>query len=401
MAQASVDDVVRGIIEQVRSGGDEALIECMECFDDVVLSRESLRVSAEEIEAARCEQEVFEALELAAQRISAFHKRQMPQEQAFQDEVGVTVGTRWRAVSSVGLYVPGGTASYPSSVLMSAIPARLAGVGRVVMVTPSPGALVLVAARLAGVEEVYRIGGAQAIAALVFGTQTVPRVDKVVGPGNAYVTAAKRLLSGEAGMDAEAGPSEILVVADKKNEPKWIAADLISQAEHDSDAQSILVSDSEDFARAVAEEVDVQLESLPRREIAAASWKQHGAVIIVGSFQEAIGVVNQVAPEHLLLAVESPERLLRGVVNAGTVFLGSLTPEVIGDYVAGTNHVLPTGRRARYSSGLSVFDFLKRISVVACSRRGLENLGPSAVSLARAEGLEAHARSVTVRLGLP
>ena len=315
-SQAQVD--VSSVIEEVRRGGDTALVDCTKRFDGVSLRVEDLRVPQEEIQNATCD--VQKDLEFAAGRIQKFHKKQMPQESSFAAEEGVRLGTCWRPLSSVGLYVPGGTASYPSSVLMNGIPARLAGVKRVVMVTPSPTPLVLVAARLAGIEEIYRIGGAQAIAALVFGTQTVPRVDKVVGPGNAYVTAAKRLLSTEAGMDSEAGPSEILVVADAKNDPVWIAADLLSQAEHDTAAQSILVTPDEDFGRAVCEEVERQLATLPRYNIAQASWEQFGAVIVTESLGEVAEIVNRIAPEHLSLAVESPERFLDKISHAGTIF---------------------------------------------------------------------------------
>jgi histidinol dehydrogenase len=363
-----------------------------------------LRVSPDEITAAwrGAAQDLKDALSLAASRIEAYHRRQLPKDESFTDETGATLGWRWGALSSVGLYVPGGTASYPSSVLMNAVPARVAGVKRVAMVTPASGGainpLTLVAARIAGVSEIYRIGGAQAIAALAYGTPTIAAVDKIVGPGNAYVAAAKREVFGRVGIDSIAGPSEILVVADGANDPAWIAADLLSQAEHDASSQSVLITDDAAFADSVAVEVDRQLAALPRRDIAARAWQDHGAIIVVGRLEDAAALVDAIAPEHLEIATADPHAFFARVKHAGAVFLGRHTPEAIGDYIAGPNHVLPTSRTARFSSGLSVLDFLKRTSVLSCDAEALSRLGPAALALAEAEGLAAHGRSIAIRL---
>ena len=398
---ADVDAAVAGIITEIRAGGDAALAELTRRYDRCSLP---LRVGEEEIAAAAaaCAEETLAALRLAAARIAAYHERQLPADQEWVDAAGVRLGARWRPVASAGLYVPGGTASYPSSVLMNAIPAKVAGVGRIVMTVPAPegrlNPLVLAAASLAGIGEIYRVGGAQAIAALAFGTEAIEAVDKIVGPGNVYVAAAKRRVFGAVGIDSIAGPSEILVVADAANDPDWIAADLLSQAEHDEAAQSILITNDEGFAARVAAAVDAQLAKLPRSGIARASWERNGAIILVRSWAEAVPLVDRVAPEHLELALESPERFAAEVRNAGAIFLGRCTPEAIGDYVGGPNHVLPTARSARFSSGLGVLDFMKRTSLLSCDSAALGAIGPAAVTLARAEGLEAHARSVALRL---
>lgn len=402
---ADVDEAVAAIIAEVAARGDEAVVEYTARFDRFpVLSAGTLRIGPEEI-AAAAEQvpaAQIEALELAARRIADFHARQMPSDLRYRDEAGVELGLVWKAVSSVGLYVPGGTASYPSSVLMNALPARTAGVERIVMVVPTPDGilnpLVLAAARLAGVSEIWRIGGAQAVAALAYGTASIAPVDKIVGPGNAYVAAAKRRVYGRVGIDSIAGPSEILVVADRDNDPAWIAADLLSQAEHDVSSQALLITDDAVFADAVAVAVDRHLQSLPRSEIAGQSWRDHGAIILVESLEDAPALVDKVAPEHLELAVADPDAMAARIRNAGAIFLGRHTPEAIGDYVAGPNHVLPTARTARFSSGLSVFDFLKRTTLVGCDPAALGRIGPAAVTLAEAEGLDAHALSVAIRL---
>jgi histidinol dehydrogenase len=402
--QEDVDRVVAAILAEVRARGDAALIDYTERFDRLRLAPAELRVTDQEIAAAgaACDPEDLEALALAAERIAAYHSRQKPEDLDYLDEAGVRLGHRWTAVASAGLYVPGGTAAYPSSVLMNAIPAKVAGVERLVMTVPSPDGrlnpLVLAAARAAGVDEVLRVGGAQAVAALAYGTESVAPVDKVVGPGNAYVAAAKRQVFGTVGIDMIAGPSEILVVADRDNDPRWIAADLLSQAEHDTAAQAILIADDAGFAEAVERAVEVHLQALPRSEIARASWETHGAVILVDDLAAAPGLVDRVAPEHLELAVEDPDDLAARVRHAGAIFLGRHTPEAIGDYVAGPNHVLPTARSARFSSGLSVLDFMKRTSLIACGPDALARIGPAAVRLARAEGLDAHALSLIIRL---
>jgi len=399
-----VDGVVAAILADVKARGDAAVLDYTRRFDRVDLTPATLRIGTDELAAAEaaCDPAVLDALRLAAARIRAFHERQLPGNTDYVDAAGVRLGARWTAVGSVGLYVPGGLAAYPSSLLMNAIPARVAGVGRIAMVVPAPDGrlnpLVLAAARIAGIDEVYRIGGAQAVGALAYGTATVPPVDKIVGPGNAYVAAAKRQVFGLVGIDMIAGPSEILVVADRDNDPAWIAADLLSQAEHDTSAQSVLITDDADFADAVARAVDDHLTRLPRAGIAGASWRDHGAIITVARLDEAVALVDRIAPEHLELAVAEPDALLARVRNAGSVFLGRHTPEAIGDYVAGTNHVLPTDRTARFFSGLNVLDFMKRTTFVGCTPDSLRAIGPAAVTLAHAEGLQAHALSVEIRL---
>jgi len=399
-----VADAVRAIIADVRRRGDAALIELGRRFDAVELTVETLRLTGEEIAAAErvCDAKALAALDVAAKRIELYHRRQLPADERFTDEIGATLGWRWTALDSVGLYVPGGTASYPSSVLMNAVPARVAGVARIAMVTPASGGainpLTLAAAKRAGVSEIYRVGGAQAIAALAFGTATIAPVDKIVGPGNAYVAAAKREVFGTVGIDSVAGPSEILVVADAANNPDWIAADLLSQAEHDSSSQAILITDDADFAERVEEAVARALALLPRKETAGASWREHGAIIVVGKLDDAVPLVDRIAPEHLELAVADPEALLARVRHAGAIFLGRYTPEAMGDYIAGPNHVLPTARTARFSSGLSVLDFLKRTTLLSCTPGAIAALGPDAITLAECEGLDAHARSIAARL---
>ncbi len=399
-----VDDAVAAIIAEVRAQGDAALIALTARFDRLELSAGTLAFSEAEITGA-CAQvgpEDRAALELAAERIAAYHQRQMPEDQRWTDAAGASLGWRWTPVSAAGLYVPGGLASYPSSVLMNAIPARVAGVGRLVICSPTPGGvvnpLVLYAARLAGVDRVYRVGGAQAIAALAYGTETIAPVDKITGPGNAYVAAAKRGVFGRVGIDMIAGPSEILVIADADNDPDWIALDLLSQAEHDETAQSILITDDAGFARAVAVAVNTRLQTLERRAIAGASWRDYGAVIVVRDLAEAAALSNRVAPEHLELCVADPEALAEKITHAGAIFLGCWTPEAIGDYVGGPNHVLPTARSARFSSGLSVMDFLKRTTIAKMTPGALAAIGPAAVRLAVSESLEAHGLSVRARL---
>ncbi|MEO1089054.1 MAG: histidinol dehydrogenase [Pseudomonadota bacterium] len=399
-----VGDTVTAILEAVRQDGDEALRAFTERFDGPFPDGWALRLSAAELAGAeaRCSPDDLESLRFAAGRIRAFHEAQRPTDHQHVDALGVGLGLRWRPIDSVGLYVPGGLAAYPSSVLMNAIPAIVAGCRRLVMAVPTPGGevspLVLAAAKLLGVEEVYRIGGAQAVGALAFGTATVAPVDKIIGPGNAYVAEAKRQVFGRVGIDMIAGPSEILVVADDSAEPAWIAADLLSQAEHDTAAQSILVTDSADLAAAVVAEVERQLAMLPRREIAAASWRDHGAVIVVGGLSEVPALVDRLAPEHLEIVTREPASLADAIDHAGSVFVGAHTPEVIGDYVGGPNHVLPTSRGARFSSGLGVHDFMKRTTILSCSAEAFEVLGPHAARLAEAESLGAHARAITTRL---
>jgi histidinol dehydrogenase len=399
-----VSAVAQAIIADVVRRGDAALVALSRRFDRVDLDAVGLRVSADEIERAtrECDADSLEALGFAKARIEAYHRRQLPADDRFVDALGAELGSRWTAIEAVGVYVPGGTAAYPSSVLMNSVPAKVAGVPRIVMTVPAPDGrlnpLVLAAARLAGVDEVYRIGGAQAIAALAYGTATIKPVAKIVGPGNAYVAAAKRLVFGTVGIDMIAGPSEVLIVADGTSHPDWIAADLMAQAEHDPAAQAILVTDDPLLADAVEAAVEVALKSLPRESVAGAAWCEFGAIIVVGRLDEAIALVDAIAPEHLEIASREPERIADGVRNAGAIFLGSHTPEAIGDYVAGSNHVLPTARSARFSSGLSVTDFMKRSSILKLAPDALAALGPAAIALARAEGLEAHARSVAIRL---
>ena len=400
-----VNLAVNDIINDLRERGDEALCDYTQRFDRNDMTPDMLRVSADEIDSAEaeCEQETLQALDVASKRIADFHARQKPQDERFTDAQGVELGHRWTAVSAAGIYVPGGLASYPSSVLMNALPAKVAGVERLVMVVPMPDGkvnpLVLAAAKRAGVDEIYKVGGAQAIAALAFGTETIQPVDVIVGPGNAYVAAAKKQVFGRVGIDMVAGPSEILVVADSENDPAWIAADLLSQAEHDSVAQSILMTDDEVFAETVCGEVERQLSELSREEIARQSWENFGAVVFVPDLtQDGPALIDRLAPEHLELAVKDPESLSNNIRNAGAIFLGRYTPEAIGDYIAGPNHVLPTARAARYASGLSVLNFMKRSSLVLCSVDSLREIGMDAIRLAEAEGLSAHARSVAIRL---
>jgi len=404
-ASDDVDQAVRAIIAQVRKDGDKALVELTRRFDRLDLAAAGIRVSEAEIAAAvaASDKETMAALELALARIESHHRRQLPADDRYTDALGAELGSRWTAIESVGLYVPGGLASYPSSVLMNAVPARVAGVPRVAMVVPSPGGdmnpLVLAAAHLAGVSEIYRIGGAQAVAALAYGTESVRAVAKIVGPGNAYVAAAKRQVFGTVGIDSIAGPSEVLVIADGDNDPEWLAADLLAQAEHDTAAQAILMTDDAGLAEGVKAAVQRQLGLLPRGNIAGASWETFGAVIVLNSLDEAPHLADRIAAEHLEIATRDPDSLASRIRNAGAMFLGAHTPEVIGDYVAGSNHVLPTARSARFSSGLGVLDFMKRTSILKLDQRALEALAPAAMTLATAEGLDAHRRSVAIRLG--
>jgi histidinol dehydrogenase len=399
-----VEQIVRDIVADVAARGDRALVELTAKFDRIDLSKSGLAVTDSEIDAAAkaCQGEALDALKLARDRIEAYHRRQRPSEERFTDPLGVEMGSKWTAIEAVGLYVPGGTAAYPSSVLMNAVPAKVAGVPRLAMVVPAPDGklspLVLAAARLAGVDEIYRIGGAQAVAALAYGTGTIAPVAKIVGPGNAYVAAAKRLVFGKVGIDMIAGPSEVLILADKTGNADWIAADLLAQAEHDASAQSILITDDPALAVEVEKAVDVQLKTLSRANVAGASWSNFGAVILVPRLDEAVALVDQLAPEHLEIVSADPERLVGRIRNAGAIFIGAHTPEAIGDYVAGSNHVLPTARSARFSSGLGVLDFMKRTSLLKCGPEQLRALGPAAIALGHAEGLGAHARSVAIRL---
>lgn len=402
-SDADVDAAVANIIADVRARGDEAVCEYTNRFDRLNIDASGMAVTAAEVDAAldEVDADLLKSLELAATRIRSYHEKQMPTDERYTDETGVELGWRWRAVSAAGLYVPGGLASYPSSVLMNAIPAKVAGVERLVMVVPTPdnkmNPLVLAAARIAGVDEIYRIGGAQAVAALAYGTQTIKPVDKIVGPGNAFVAAAKRRVFGQVGIDMIAGPSEILVVADGSNDPSWVAADLLSQAEHDPVAQSILITDDADFADRVQVAIDAHLEKLPRAEIAGASWRDFGAIVLVENLSQAPALVDRIAPEHLELAVDDPDALAEEIHHAGAIFLGRYTPEAIGDYVAGPNHVLPTARSARFSSGLGVLDFVKRSSLIKCTPESLAKIGPAAIALAESEGLQAHGLSVAIR----
>jgi len=405
-AAQDVEDAVRTIIADVIARGDDALIELTRKFDRLDLSKSGLRVSPAEIDASEkaCDQAALDALALARDRIKAYHQNQKPTDARFTDAVGVELGAKWTAIEAVGLYVPGGTAAYPSSVLMNAVPAKVAGCERLVMVVPSPDSklapLVLAAAKLAGVDEVYRIGGAQAVAALAYGTQTIAPVAKIVGPGNAYVAAAKRLVFGKVGIDMIAGPSEVLILADKTGNADWIAADLLAQAEHDPSAQSILITDDADLADAVTRSVDSQLNGLPRADVAGASWRDFGAIILVPKLSDALPLADRIAPEHLEIVATEADALAARARNAGAIFIGAHTPEAIGDYVGGSNHVLPTARSARFSSGLGVLDFMKRTSILKCGPEQLRVLGPAAIALGEAEGLTAHARSVSIRLNL-
>ncbi len=403
-ASADVEKVVRDIIGEVVARGDRALIDLSRKFDRVDLEALGLRVSEREIARAEqsCTGAALEALRLARERIWAYHLRQKPSDDRFTDALGVELGHRWTAIEAVGLYVPGGTAAYPSSVLMNAVPAKVAGVPRIVMVVPAPDGvinpLVLAAAKLGGVDEIYRVGGAQAVAALAHGTETIKPVSKIVGPGNAYVAAAKRQVFGKVGIDMIAGPSEVLVLADGSANAEWIAADLLAQAEHDEAAQSILITNDARLADEVEAAVVGQLRTLPRAKIAAASWRDYGAILLVRSLGEALPLVDALAPEHLELIAEDAEALIGKIRNAGAIFVGGYTPEAIGDYVGGSNHVLPTARSARFSSGLGVLDFVKRTSILKCGPDQLAALGPAAIALGEAEGLDAHARSVAIRL---
>jgi histidinol dehydrogenase len=404
---ADVEATARAIVADVAARGDAALIEATKKFDRLDLDAGGVRVTGSEIEAAgkACDAATLEALKFARDRIEAFHLRQLPKDERFVDAAGVELGWRWSAIESAGLYVPGGTAAYPSSVLMNAVPAKVAGVARLVMVVPAPGGrlnpLVLAAAHLGGVAEIYRVGGAQAIAALAYGTATIAPVAKIVGPGNAYVAAAKRLVFGRVGIDMIAGPSEVLVIADDTGNADWIAADLLAQAEHDQSAQSILITDSPRLADDVVRALQSQLATLPRARIAGASWEDFGAIILVKNLGEAVPLADAIAAEHLEIMTADPETLAGQIRNAGAIFLGSHTPEAIGDYVGGSNHVLPTARSARFSSGLGVLDFMKRTSLLKCGPNQLRKLGPAAMTLGKAEGLDAHSRSVGLRLNLP
>jgi histidinol dehydrogenase len=403
-AAADVEQVVRGIIAEVVSRGDAALVEFTRTFDRTDADAASLRVTPAEIDraVADCEPGACDALAFARDRIEAYHRRQLPRDDRYTDALGVELGWRFSVMAAVGLYVPGGTAAYPSSVLMNAVPAKAAGVPRLVMVVPAPDGrlnpLVLAAARLAGVDEIYRVGGAQAVAALAYGTATIAPVDKIVGPGNAYVAAAKRLVFGKVGIDMIAGPSEVLILAGGDANSDWIAADLLAQAEHDAAAQSILITDDAALADRVETAIEAQLATLPRAGVARASWREFGAIILVPDLAAAVPLVDAIAPEHLEIVAADAEGLAARIRNTGAIFLGAHTPEAIGDYVAGSNHVLPTARSARFSSGLGVLDFMKRTSILKCGPEQLARLGPAAIALAEAEGLAAHARSVAIRL---
>lgn len=402
-SEADISRIVADIIKQVREKGNEALLSYTQKFDRFTATAENIIVGSKDVAnaLALCSPELIKSLKIAAERIRSYSEKQMPSDLDYIDESGTRLGHRWLPLDSAGLYVPGGLASYPSSVLMNAIPAKVAGVKNLVAVVPAPeGKLnpaIIAAAHIAGVDSIYKIGGAQAVAALAYGTQTIAPVDKIVGPGNAYVAEAKRQVFGKVGIDMIAGPSEILVIADNKNNPAWIAADLLSQAEHDETAQSILITNDENFAKAVISEVERILIDLPRRVIAEKSWKNYGAVIIVKDWQEACGISDKIAPEHLEIATEDPEKIANSLRHAGAIFLGRYTPEAIGDYIAGPSHVLPTSRTARFSSGLSVFDFLKRTSIIGCSERSLATISCYAQTLADSEGLDAHKLSVSIR----
>jgi histidinol dehydrogenase len=404
---ADIEAATRAIVDDVAARGDAALLEATRKFDRLVLDASGLRVTPAEVEAAvaACDGKTLDALKFARDRIELFHQRQLPEDDRFTDALGVELGWRWSAIEAVGLYVPGGTAAYPSSVLMNAVPAKVAGVPRVVMVVPAPDGklspLVLAAADLGGVSEIYRVGGAQAVAALAYGTATIAPVAKIVGPGNAYVAAAKREVFGKVGIDMIAGPSEVLVIADHTGNASWIAADLLAQAEHDANAQSILITDSAALAGDVERAVSSQLATLPRADIAGTSWNDFGAIILVEDLDEAVTLANALAAEHLEIMTADPEALSARIQNAGAIFLGPHTPEAIGDYVGGSNHVLPTARSARFSSGLGVLDFMKRTSILKCGPDQLRALGPAAMTLGKAEGLDGHARSVGLRLNLP
>jgi histidinol dehydrogenase len=401
---ARVDAAVAAIIAEVRANGDAALCAYTERFDRLTLTPQTLAITEAEITAAvgSIPAELGAALDTAASRIEAFHRAHCPIDMQMHDDAGLTMGLRWTPLDSVGLYVPGGKAAYPSSVLMNAMPARVAGVGRIAMCVPTPDGvinpLVLAAAHRAGVTEIFRVGGAQAIAAMAYGTATIAPVDRIVGPGNAYVAEAKRQVFGRVGIDGVAGPSEVVILADAANDPRHVAIDLLAQAEHDEVAQSILITNDDAFGRAVADAVEAELPSLPRHAIAGASWRDYGAIIVVGSWDDAAGLTNCLAPEHLQIMVADPQALFARIRHAGSVFLGRFTPEALGDYVAGPNHVLPTGRTARFASGLSTYDFLKRTTWIDADAAALQAIGPAGAMLADAEGLQAHARSLTIRL---
>jgi histidinol dehydrogenase len=401
---AKVDTAVAAIIAAVRETGDTALCAYTEKFDRLKLTPETLTITAQEIEAALASipAPLLDALDTAATRITAFHRAQMPIDMQMHDDAGVTMGMRWSPLDSVGLYVPGGKAAYPSSVLMNALPARVAGVGRITMCVPTPGGvldpLVLAAAHRAGVTQIFKVGGAQAIAAMAYGTATIPAVDRIVGPGNAYVAEAKRQVFGRVGIDGVAGPSEVVIIADASNNPRHVAIDLLAQAEHDEVAQSILITDNAAFAERVAHAVDAELPTLPREKIAGASWRDHGAILLVRDWDEAAALTNRLAPEHLQLMVADPKKMFASIRHAGSVFFGRFTPEALGDYVAGPNHVLPTGRTARFASGLSTYDYLKRTTWIDADEAALRKIGPAGALLAEAEGLQAHHRSLTIRL---
>lgn len=403
-ASQEVGDIVAGIIADVRSRGDVAVAELTNKFDKAGVTPETLRFSETEIAeaAARVTPDVREALQTAHDRIKSHHERQMPKDDIYTDALGVTLGSRWTAIDAVGIYVPGGLASYPSSVLMNAVPAKVAGVSRIAMVVPTPNgqlaSAILCAAQIAGVTEIYRVGGAQAVAALAYGTDAIPRVDKIMGPGNAFVAAAKRQVFGQVGIDLIAGPSEVLVIADHSANPAWVAADLIAQAEHGGGAQSILVTTDERLADAVEAEVDRQLSLLPKESIAREGWEEFGAVITVDSLQTATNLANRIASEHVELAVDDPQSLVPAIRHAGAIFLGHHTPEAIGDYVGGSNHVLPTARSARFASGLGVLDFVKRTSILGCTPSSLSALAEAAVTIAEVEALDGHGRSISIRL---
>ncbi len=399
-----VDEVVKKIISNVRSCGDKALVDYILQFDGFKTTPKNFLVEESEIKAGfnACSKDTIHALEQARNRIMEFHERQIPKDLFFTDSQGLKLGYRWNAIPSVGLYVPGGRAAYPSSMLMGAIPAQVAGVKRVVAVVPTPdgilNSLVMAAASILGLTEVYRIGGAHAIAALAYGTETVSRVDKIIGPGNAYVASAKKQVYGDVGIDMFAGPSEILVIADKHNDPNWISMDLLAQAEHDESAKAILITDDRSFAEKVSKSVEAHLLTLPRSSIARKSWDTYGAIITIPSLEEAVPLANQIAAEHVEIATDNAEKLAFGIKNAGAIFLGRYTPEAVGDYVAGPNHILPTSGTSKFSSGLGTLDFMKRTSLIGCDESGLKNVGPIAASLARAEGLDAHASSISIRL---
>ncbi len=401
---ADVEATVRGIVADVAARGDQALRDHTQRFERFDLNSVGLRVAQQEADAAfkSCNHDVLDALKFARDRIEVFHRRQVPRDDRFTDALGVELGSRWTAIEAVGLYVPGGTAAYPSSVLMNAVPAKVAGVPRIVMVVPAPGGiispLVLAAARLAGVDEIYRVGGAQAIAALAYGTETIAPVAKIMGPGNAYVAAAKRIVFGKVGIDMIAGPSEVLIIADSSGNADWIAADLLAQAEHDQSAQAILITDDAALAGAVGDAVESALGRLTRGKIAGASWRDFGAVVLVRDLDEALPLADAIAPEHLEIVAANAEGLARRIRNAGAIFIGPHTPEAVGDYVAGSNHVLPTARSARFSSGLGVLDFMKRTSILKCGPEQLRALADPAITLGTAEGLDAHARSIAIRL---